>query len=384
MDHWDPAVTDGVAQDRPVVLFDNAGVAATTGDTPNTIEAMADHAVAFVGALGLSQVDVLGFSIGGYVAQTLALRHRTLVRRMILVATAPRGGDPSQDPHAAEYAASTDPITGESSLDAFLYLFFRPTATSQAAGRAFWERRHERKRDVDHPSTLQTMAAQRAAATEWRQIRGERFSELKDISQPTLVVNGHHDVMIPTLNSLHALAAHSARAIDHLPGFRPRRPLSISRVVRGTWPHVSRGFLKGQEPLMPMIDVYAPNDLLPSGSDRRIGEALTLAALRAEGVAAPSPYYLENTGALIHRMDPATVQTAAEPLARAVRIQIITPPGALTRDAQKQLVKDATGIMADICGDPSLANRTWVLLTEAAEGGWGIGGTAFGREEFTP
>jgi len=211
MDHWDPAVTDGFARDRPVVLFDNAGVASSSGDTPNTIEAMADHAAAFVGALGLSQVDVLGFSIGGYVAQTLALRRRPLVRRMILVATGPRGGDPSQDPQAAEYAASTDPITGESSLGAFLYLFFRPTATSQAAGRAFWERRHERKRDVDPPSTPQTMAAQRAAATEWRQIRGERFSELTDISQPTLVVNGHHDVMIPTINS-YTLSQHIPRA----------------------------------------------------------------------------------------------------------------------------------------------------------------------------
>ena len=201
MDHWDPAVTDGFAQDRPVVLFDNAGVAGSSGDTPNSIEAMADHAAAFVRALGLPQVDVLGFSIGGYVAQTLALRHLTLVRRMILAATGPRGGDPSQDPQAAEYAASTDPITGESSLEAFLYLFFRPTATSQAAGRAFWERRHERKRDIDPPSTPQTMAAQRAATAEWRQIRGERFAELKDISQPTLVVNGNHDVMIPTINS---------------------------------------------------------------------------------------------------------------------------------------------------------------------------------------
>jgi pimeloyl-ACP methyl ester carboxylesterase len=194
-----------------VVLFDNAGVAGTTGDTPNTVEAMADHAAAFVGALGLSQVDVLGFSIGGYVAQTLALRHRTLVRRMILVATGPRGGDPSQDSQAAEYAASTDPITGESSLEAFLYLFFGPTATSQAAGRAFWERRHGRKRDVDPPSTAQTMAAQRAAATEWRQIRGERFAELQDIAQPTLVVNGHHDVMIPTVNS-YTLSQHIPRA----------------------------------------------------------------------------------------------------------------------------------------------------------------------------
>jgi hypothetical protein len=74
---------------------------------------------------------------------------------------------------------------------------------------------------------------------------------------------------------------------------------------------------------MPMIDVYAPNDLLPAGSDRRIGEALTLAVLRAEGVAAPGPFHLENTAAFIHRMDPATVQTAAQPIARTIRIQIV-------------------------------------------------------------
>ena len=134
---------------------------------------------------------------------------------------------------------------------------------------------------------------------------------------------------------------------------------------------------------MPMIDVYAPNDLLPAGSDRRIGEALTLAVLRAEGVGSPGPFHLDNTAAFVHRMDPAAVQTAAQPLARTVRVQIITPPGALTRDGQKQLVKDATAIMAEICGDPTQAKRTWVLLTEAAEGGWGIAGTAFGREEFT-
>ena len=134
---------------------------------------------------------------------------------------------------------------------------------------------------------------------------------------------------------------------------------------------------------MPMIDVYVPSNLLAAGSDRRIGEALTLAVLRAEGVTAPTPFHLENTAAFIHRMDPATVQTAAQPLARTVRIQIITPPGALTRDGQKQLVKDATAILAEICGDPSQAKRTWVLLTEAAEGGWGIAGTAFGRDEFT-
>ena len=133
---------------------------------------------------------------------------------------------------------------------------------------------------------------------------------------------------------------------------------------------------------MPMIDVYAPSDLLPSGSDRRIGDELTRAVLRAEGVSSPSPFHLENTAAFIHKMEPATIQTAADAVARTIRVQIVTPPGALTRSGQKQLVQDVTTILADICGDPSQAKRTWVLLTEAAEGGWGIGGTAFGREEF--
>jgi len=133
---------------------------------------------------------------------------------------------------------------------------------------------------------------------------------------------------------------------------------------------------------MPMIDVYAAGDLLPAGCDRRVGEALTRAVLRAEGVSAPSSFHLENTAAFIHRMEPRAVQTAAHEFARSIRVQVITPPGALTRNGQKDLVRDVTAILTDICGDPSQAQRTWVLLTEAAEGGWGIGGTAFGREEF--
>src|SRR5260221_8969472 len=98
MDNWDPMVTDGLAAGRPVILFDNAGVAASTGETPETIEAMGDGAAAFVHGLGLGEVDVLGFSIGGCVAQALALRHAELVRRLVLVGTIPRGGD-LQDRH---------------------------------------------------------------------------------------------------------------------------------------------------------------------------------------------------------------------------------------------------------------------------------------------
>ena len=133
---------------------------------------------------------------------------------------------------------------------------------------------------------------------------------------------------------------------------------------------------------MPMIDVYAPSDLLPPGTERRIGEDLTRAVLRAEGVSAPGLFHLENTAAFIHRMDPSAIQTAAQASARTIRVQIVTPPAALTRSGQKQLVQDVTAILADVCGDPSQAKRTWVLLTEAAEGGWGIAGTAYGREEF--
>jgi phenylpyruvate tautomerase PptA (4-oxalocrotonate tautomerase family) len=133
---------------------------------------------------------------------------------------------------------------------------------------------------------------------------------------------------------------------------------------------------------MPMIDVYAPADLFPPGSDGRLGHELTMAVLRAEGVSTPGPFHLNNTAAFIHRMDPHSVHTAATDSARTVRIQVITPPAALTREGQKQLVKEITEIVAKISGDTNQASRTWVILTEAAEGGWGLSGTAFGRQEF--
>jgi phenylpyruvate tautomerase PptA (4-oxalocrotonate tautomerase family) len=133
---------------------------------------------------------------------------------------------------------------------------------------------------------------------------------------------------------------------------------------------------------MPMIDVYAPADLFPVSADRQLAEELTAALLKAEGVAKPGPTHTNNTGAYIHRMPPSAVNTAAQGSARTVRVQVVTPPGVLSRAGQKQFVAEATGIVATISGDPSQAGRTWVLLTEAAEGGWGIAGTAFGKEEF--
>jgi phenylpyruvate tautomerase PptA (4-oxalocrotonate tautomerase family) len=133
---------------------------------------------------------------------------------------------------------------------------------------------------------------------------------------------------------------------------------------------------------MPMIDVYAAADLFPGDADRQLVEEPTAALLKAEGVTNPGPTHTHKTGAYIHRMPPAAVNTAAQGSARTVRVQIVTPPGVLNREGQRQLVAEATQIVAKIARDPTQAGRTWVLLTEAAEGGWGIAGTAFGKEEF--
>jgi phenylpyruvate tautomerase PptA (4-oxalocrotonate tautomerase family) len=133
---------------------------------------------------------------------------------------------------------------------------------------------------------------------------------------------------------------------------------------------------------MPIIDVYAPADLFPENADRDLAAELTGALLRAEGVINPGPTHTNNTAAYIHRLPSSAVNTAAQGNARTVRVQVLTPPGVLSREGQKQLVADVTQIVARIAGDPSHGGRTWVLLTEAAEGGWGIAGTAFGREEF--
>jgi pimeloyl-ACP methyl ester carboxylesterase len=206
MDNWDPWLTDGMARNRPVILFDNAGVAASSGQTPDTVEALADDFAMFLAALRLDLVDVLGFSLGGSIAQELVIRHPALVRRLILSGAGPRGGVPRTDPRVAVVAGNPVPTRED-----FLFLFFSPSASSQLAGRAFWERRHQRTIDVDPPSSEQTMRAQTAAGAAWREPRDEPFAYLRSIEIPTLVTNGNNDIMIPTINSYH-LAQHIPNA----------------------------------------------------------------------------------------------------------------------------------------------------------------------------
>lgn len=195
MDNWDPQITDGLAEGRPVILFNYAGVASSTGMNATTIDEMADQVMTFVKALDLPIVDVLGFSIGGFVAQSLAHRHGHLVRRLVLVGTGPRNPETNPDSKVMQIAGNLQPTQAD-----FLFLFFSPSDASQAAGRAFWDRRTARP-DADPPSSVDTLKGQASAIQEWAQPRGERFAYLREISQPTLVVNGSNDIMVPTINS---------------------------------------------------------------------------------------------------------------------------------------------------------------------------------------
>lgn len=198
LDHWDPAFTDGLARDREVILVDNAGVGASTGETPKTIEGMADCIFDFVEALKLETFDLLGFSMGGMVAQAFSKKNTERVRRLVLVGTSPRGGDPS--PYIAEVSQRA---RGDAGPDDMAWLFFGHSEAGRAAAARYWARRHARTENVDPPSGMPTIMAQVAAGRDWLLPHGERFADLASITMPTLVANGHLDVMLNTLNSFH-------------------------------------------------------------------------------------------------------------------------------------------------------------------------------------
>jgi pimeloyl-ACP methyl ester carboxylesterase len=200
LDNWDPSLTDELATDRELILFDNAGIGRSSGTVPTTVAGMAQHASAFLDALKLETCDVLGYSLGGMVAQQMVLDKPSVFRRMVLVATAPRGGEDImhlEKPDLAKYLNDTS-LQGYEVLQR---IFFAPTTTSQAAGAAFIERLAQRKDDRDTPSGSAVAQAQIAAFRDWEQYSGERFAELKNIRQPALVVNGVFDNMIPVRNS---------------------------------------------------------------------------------------------------------------------------------------------------------------------------------------
>jgi pimeloyl-ACP methyl ester carboxylesterase len=199
MDHWDPAVTDGLAHDREVILFDNAGISRSSGEVPRSVEAMAANAAAFIKALGLAKVDVLGFSLGGLVAQELTLTEPQLVRRLILVGTGPRSGE-----GMASLTPEAQQIFGgryDEPDHLWLKVFFTASEVSQAAGRAYLKRFRLRVDDRDPEVGDQVAPAQLEALAKWGAPREKPFEYLKAIAQPTLVVNGGTDVIVYSVNS---------------------------------------------------------------------------------------------------------------------------------------------------------------------------------------
>jgi pimeloyl-ACP methyl ester carboxylesterase len=211
LDNWDPAVTDALTQGREVILFESAGLGRSTGQVPENVTGMAAHALAFVDALGLKRLDILGYSLGGMVAQQVALERPSLVHKMLLVTTAPEGGEDIMHMNKPELRKITeDP--NMPGLEKVVKLFFAPSESSQAAGEAFAARFAERKQDGE-PLADQTVAiAQITAFRAWEQYSGERFAKLGKITQPCLVVNGVFDNMIPSRNS-YMLSEHLPNAI---------------------------------------------------------------------------------------------------------------------------------------------------------------------------
>lgn len=196
MDHWDPAVTNGLARDREVILFNNAGVSSSSGETPTNFREMGANAIAFIRALGLNQVDVLGISIGGFVAQEIALQGGDLVRKIILVGTGHRGNDMTASRSPQIFAASYDPPE-----HLWLAVHFKPTGSSQKAGLAFLERKL-RRQDRDPEVSNKTLAAQGEAVGKWITPAENVLDYLKSIKQPTLIAQGSDDAIIPTFHSL--------------------------------------------------------------------------------------------------------------------------------------------------------------------------------------
>ncbi len=208
LDSWDPALVDRLAQDREVILLDNRGVAGSTGVVPDEVTDMARDALAFIDALGLKEVDILGFSLGGYVAQELTLLRPRLVRRLVLAGTAPQGGPGLHRWSDTVFGlATTDQPTAEDLLS----LFFSPSAESRAKGAEYLQRAYQRQEGRDAPTDLATHDAQLAAITAWGIPDASRLNRLAGITQPTLVANGDDDRMMHTENS-RLLAEHLPNA----------------------------------------------------------------------------------------------------------------------------------------------------------------------------
>lgn len=197
LDNWDPRVIDGVAAKHRVIVFDNRGIGASGGSTPDSVEAMAKDAVAFIRALGFDQVDLFGFSLGGMVSQVIAQSEPQLIRKLVLTGTGPAGG---------EGMDKVTPLTLRSMVkggltfkDPKTYLFFTRTPNGQTEAREFLKRLKERKDDRDKAISPISFRAQLKAIKAWAT---QQPQDLSSVQQPALVANGDQDLMVPSSNSV--------------------------------------------------------------------------------------------------------------------------------------------------------------------------------------
>ena len=205
MDDWDPKVTNGFAAEHEVILFDNAGVGSSTGETPPTVAAMTKDCVDFCRALDLKRFDIVGFSLGGMVAQLLAFEHPETIRRIILLGTGPRGGEGMTFTELS-LDALADPVA------LLMSAFFTSSETSKAAGRAYIERLQLRVADRDAPISKKAAGAQLAAIREWGTVPSKnRYAMLARIQQRTLIVCGSKDIVVMPINAF-LLAQHLPHA----------------------------------------------------------------------------------------------------------------------------------------------------------------------------
>lgn len=196
LDNWDPRIIDPIAEGHHVVTFDNRGVGASSGQVPDTVEAMADDAFAFIKALGFDKIDIFSFSLGGMVAQALVAKHPDLVRKLILTGTGPAGGkDIDKVPGVTYYDLLRATLTRSDPKE---FLFFNRNARGKPAARAFVNRLKERTRDRDVPVTLKAFRTQLKAITAWGR---SPSTDLSRITQPTLIANGDNDRMVPSILS---------------------------------------------------------------------------------------------------------------------------------------------------------------------------------------
>jgi pimeloyl-ACP methyl ester carboxylesterase len=196
LDNWDPRIVDAIAKNRHVVTFDQRGVGASTGKVPGTIEEAADHAYEFIAALGFDKIDIFSFSMGGFIAQDLIVKHPDLVRRLVLTGTGPRGGKDIEKVVGVTYWDILRATLTRS--DPKEFLFFNRNATGKPAAKAFVKRLEERTADRDKDISITALRTQLKAIQKYG--RSAR-SDLSTFTQPTLIANGDHDRMVPTVLS---------------------------------------------------------------------------------------------------------------------------------------------------------------------------------------